>query len=116
LAVFLAACGVAQQEDAAGVEQQEEPAFFFEKRQWPLEQLLSRRLVETRAKVRSNFMWIWCGCPEASKGRMTRAQLSEENLNVLFQAISRIKVKSVSCWVLSVGMKKPGRVASGLRG
>jgi len=55
LVLFLAA-GAAQQEAVAGVAQQEEEAFFFAKMQWPLEQLLSRRLEETRARVRSDFM------------------------------------------------------------
>ena len=51
-AVFLA--GVAQQEPEEEVAQQED--FFFAKMQWPLVQLLSRRLVETSARVISDFM------------------------------------------------------------
>jgi len=60
LVVFLAAVWDAQQAEvllAAGAVQevQEEVAFFFAKMQ-PLEQLLSRRLEEIRARVRSDFM------------------------------------------------------------
>lgn len=57
---FLA--GVAQQAWAvvflaAGALQQEEQfSFFLAKTQWPFEQLLSSRLVETKARVRSDFI------------------------------------------------------------
>ncbi|OYW75236.1 MAG: hypothetical protein B7Z37_14270 [Verrucomicrobia bacterium 12-59-8] len=61
---FLA--GVAQQALAevlaAGVQQEVQVSFFLAKMQWPLAQLLSRRLVETRARVRSDFIMMWCGC------------------------------------------------------
>ena len=68
---FLA--GVAQQALvvvlAAGALQQDvQVSFFFAKIQWPLAQLLSRRLVETRARVRSDFMRMWCGCLETGRG------------------------------------------------
>jgi hypothetical protein len=63
LVVFLAAVWDAQQAEAAAVflaagalqEVQVEAGFFFAKMQ-PLEQLLSRRLEEMRARVRSDFM------------------------------------------------------------
>jgi len=60
LVVFLAAVWDAQQAEvllAAGAVQevQVEAGFFFAKMQ-PLEQLLSRRLEEIRARVRSDFM------------------------------------------------------------
>jgi len=61
-------------EEAPEVAQQEEAAFFFAKIQWPLEQLLSRRLEEARARVRSNFMMMWCVCLGAGTGWMTCAQ------------------------------------------
>jgi hypothetical protein len=69
----LAAVGAAQQE-----EQEDAAAFFFEvNMQWPLAQLLSRMLVETRARVRINFMMVWCKCLETSEGQRTHAQQSE---------------------------------------
>jgi hypothetical protein len=72
--VFLAAVWDEQQEAVAGVAQQEEVAFFFAKMQWPLEQLLSRRLEEMRARVRSDFMVCSVDVLRMAKGRMTHAK------------------------------------------
>jgi hypothetical protein len=71
--------GVAQQALvvvlAAGALQQDvQVSFFFAKIQWPLAQLLSRRLVETRARVRSDFIRMWCGCLETGRGWIAYAQ------------------------------------------
>ncbi len=77
--IYFFLAGVAQQALvvvlAAGVLQQEvQVSFFFARMQWPLAQLLSRRLVETRARVRRDFMRMWCGCLETGRGRLTCAQ------------------------------------------
>ena len=110
----MAAVGVAQQ-DALEVAQQDEAVFFLANIQWPLAQLLSRRLEDARARVRSNFMWMWFGC---LGGGWQGQDDPRTAVRAEFKRVISINLKNKSEFAQSrrpkAGMKKPGRVASGL--
>jgi hypothetical protein len=102
---------------AAGVQQEVQASFFFAKMHWPLEaQLLSRRLVETRARVRSDFMMMWFECLETGSGLMTYAQPIRVEIKHVISGNLKIKCEFGQSEAQNAGMKKPGRVASGLGG